>query len=71
MDLTAPATVGHVQELGEEMNEGFAKVNERFDRLHQDIGHVLDVLINVDKKLETKWENHEVRIQHLEAAMAA
>lgn len=48
------------------MNEQFSKVNEQFKKVHEDIDRVLDVLVNVDKKLTKKTNDHEQRIARLE-----
>ncbi len=42
--------------------------DERFDRLHEDNTRILDVLVNVQQRQDTKLQNHERRIVNLEAA---
>jgi len=57
---------GKVNEQFGKVNEQFRKVNEQFSKVHEDTGRVLDVLINIDKRLTKKTDNHERRITHLE-----
>ncbi|MBI3335999.1 hypothetical protein HYZ98_00335 [Candidatus Peregrinibacteria bacterium] len=66
MDDTSSATKADVQRLEQAMNEQFSKVNEQFKKVHEDIDRVLDVLVNVDKKLTKKTNDHEQRIARLE-----
>ena len=73
MNDTSSATKADVQRLEQSMNEQFGKVNEQFrkvneqfSKVHEDTGRVLDVLINIDKRLTKKTDNHERRITHLE-----
>ena len=73
MNDTSSATKDDVQRLEQSMNEQFGKVNEQFrkvneqfSKVHEDTGRVLDVLINIDKRLTKKTDNHERRITHLE-----
>ncbi|MFA5272643.1 MAG: hypothetical protein WC353_00605 [Candidatus Peribacter sp.] len=66
MDDTSPATKGDLQKLARSMNEGFALIDERFDRVHEDIDRVLSILV----KVKDKTDNHEERIVRLEKAIA-
>lgn len=82
-DDTAPATKGDLLALEKRMNARFAgmeeqfekidkqfeKIDERFRRMHEDIGRVLNVLINFEKSVGGTLENHEQRIAHLETAV--
>ena len=48
------------------IDEKFVKIDEKFERVHEDSDRILDVLINVDKKMGTKIDDHEKRITRLE-----
>ena len=73
MDDDTPATRGDLQRLEQRlersMNEKFKNMNEKFKNVDDGIDRVLAVLINVDKKLTKKVENHEERIKTLEQAL--
>lgn len=65
MDDT-PATKADLQKLAISIRERFDIVDGKFERVHEDINRVLDVLVNVDKRLSTRIEDHEVRLVRLE-----
>jgi len=66
MDDTSPVTKGDLRRLEQSMNEGFTHIDERFDRVHEDIDRVLSILV----KVKDKTDNHEKRIVRLEKAIA-
>lgn len=70
MDDTTPATKGDIKALRVEMNEKFEQVNERFDRVNEGIDQVLTVLINVEKKVTVRIDDHEQRLTAPERAAA-
>ncbi len=41
-------------------------MNEKFEKVHEDINLVLDVLINIDKRYQKKTDDHEERIIRIE-----
>ena len=57
---------GDLQKLAQSMNERFARIDGRFDRVHEDIDRVLSILV----KVKDKTDNHEKRIVRLEKAIA-
>lgn len=72
MDDTTPATKGDLQKLELSMNVRFEKVDEkfeqlleRFDREHEDVNRVLDILM----KVKNKTDDHDRRIVRLEEAV--
>lgn len=70
MDDTTPATKGDLQQLRQEMQGGFMRIeqrmDERFNNMHEDIDRVLNILV---KNKETV-DDHEKRIVRLEKAVA-
>jgi hypothetical protein len=66
MDDTAAATKGDVRVLGQRIE----KIEERLDRIHEGVDQVLAVLINVEKKLTVRLDDHEERLIVLERAAA-
>lgn len=72
MDDTTPATKGDLQKLELSLNVRFEKVDEkfeqlleRFDRGHEDVNRVLDILV----KVKNKTDDHDRRIVRLEEAV--
>lgn len=62
-DSQTPATKEDLQ--------GLERIMEtRFERVHEDIDCILEVLVYVDKRLKGKREDHEKRIVRLEKAFA-
>jgi len=67
MDDTSPATKADLQRLERSLDQ---KLDKKFERVHEDISRVLDVLVNVDQRLTQKVEDHEKRIVLLEKVAA-
>ncbi len=70
MDASSSATKADLALLRKEMDKRFTQVDERFDRVHDDIGRVLNVVINIEKSLTFKVTDHERRITTLEKTAA-
>ena len=67
MDDTSPATKADLQRLERSLDQ---KLDKKFERVHEDISRVLDVLVNVDQRLTQKVEDHEKRMVLLEKVAA-
>lgn len=70
MDDSRPATKGDVQAVRADLQNLARSMNAQFSKVHEDIDRVLEVLVNVDKRLTGKVEDHEKRIVRLEEAVA-
>jgi hypothetical protein len=51
--------------LTAEMRELRTEMNTRFEHVHEDIGRVLDVVINMDKKFTVILDRHDRDIRRL------
>lgn len=59
------------QNLKNEMNVKFQKIDNQFKNAREDSDRILDVLVNIDKRLSGTVKDHEKRITILEEVMAA
>ncbi|MBI3619010.1 hypothetical protein HY213_03185 [Candidatus Peregrinibacteria bacterium] len=81
MDDATPATKADMQRLEvlihkqfqlivEQFKKAREETKEQFKNAREDSNQILDVLVNVDKRLTGKVKDHEKRITRLEKAMA-
>ena len=66
MDDTSPATKGDVRQLENRMHALEQRIDERFDRMHEDIDRILNILVITKEATD----DHETRITKLEATIA-
>lgn len=60
------ATKGDVQNIGAKLQNLEAKMNSGFQKIHEDIDLILQVLTNTHAASKAKNQNHEKRIKRLE-----
>ena len=74
-DGMQPATKGYLSNLEDSlvqrMDSGFQKVERKFNVLNEAIDRVLTVVVNIDKKLSGKVDDHERRIKRLESKVGS
>ena len=70
MDDTSPATKADVSIILQSINELRGDLKETRKQLREADDEILTVLVNVDKRLTKKVENHERRLVRLERQAA-
>ena len=66
MDMSSTATKGDVALVKDDLTE----LKKSLKRLHDADDQILTILINMDKRLSKKVDNHEHRIVRLERSIA-
>ena len=69
-DDNTPATKAHMERLENRMKSLEDRIETGFRRQHESIDQVLAVLVNVEKRLTSKTDDHEVRIGKLETLVS-
>ena len=55
-----------IQSMGGALRTLQVSMDAKFEKVHEDIDRVLEVLVNIDKRYRGKLENHEKRLVCLE-----
>ncbi len=67
---TTKADIRRIEESIQKLTKIVRSMAEGMERLHEADDQILTVLVNVDKRLTGKVENHESRIVRLESVAA-
>lgn len=75
-DKTAPVTEAELKAVRQSMEDGFERVEKRFQgvderlkRSNKYLCKILDNLVNLERRLKTGLDDHETRISTLETTV--